>query len=260
MCSPCLGTKDVQIVRDSTGEECRMCQTTFVTFQWTPLAHRTRSTIICKKCAESNEACQSCIKDIKYHIDLPIRKTALRILEEEGGSSDQQSEVLKKVSERFGPKNSKLQQRDSKIVTLKTIIERFPLPAKIIDTIPSSGASQDDSAQEGDEKHKNNDSNSSIPANHNKSTLCVYGIEEDFDMNSLRSYLKASIEHIESSSIGRYAFISFSPDQAPLDLPYSHIIDGRRLVFAWGERVSVPAGLQRNIGAVVRAYLTKYGH
>lgn len=248
VCSPCLGAKDVKIMRDSTGDECRICRSVFVTFQWTPPSHRTRSTIICKRCAESNDACQSCINDIKYHIDLPIRKAALRILEEEGGNDSQKSEVLEKVSERFGPKNIKLQQSDSKIATLRAIINRFPLPDSSIE----------DNVSSKEVKNENGYSDSCNDSNLKHDFLCVYGIEEDFDINALRSYLKASIEHIDSNPAGRYAFITFSPDQPPIELPVSYIIDGRRLIFAWGKRVSVPGGLQRHVGAIVRSFLREY--
>lgn len=236
VCSPCLGAKDAQLILDSLGDECRMCQKPFTTYKWTTPAKRFRSTIICKACAESNEACQSCIRDIKYNIDLHIRRTALRILEEEGGNSNYNDEVLRRVSEAFSARSDRLFHMDSKLTAIKTIINRLPLPIKM-----------------GNQKQPGENKVDPIGR-----VLYVYGIEEDLDINELRSYLKASIEQIELSVQGRYAIIVFSPEQAPLSLPDAIIFCGRRLVFAWGNKISIPASLQRSIGAVVRAYLKQY--
>lgn len=226
VCQECLGSiKKIRMIQDSAGSECRLCSRGFVTFRWKPpRSAAMKQTIICTKCATKRNACQSCLFDIEYNISLSLRDAALRIMAEEGGTEKDAPAVLAAIKSMISQNSARINldiaRRSSDI---DEIIRRFPLP----------GLSRPAGCQ----------------------TLCVYGIEQDFDINSLRSYFGASIIRTDYVPAGRYAFFEFEKDSVPELQSESVILDGRKLLFAWSDHVAVKTRFQSEVGAVVRAFL-----
>lgn len=87
LCSDCCGpSKNIKMVKQENGEECKSCTRPFTVFRWNNKtgSRRSKKTIICMTCARSKHCCQSCMLDISYRIPLEIRDTALRMAGLEG--------------------------------------------------------------------------------------------------------------------------------------------------------------------------------
>lgn len=82
VCNLCLGDKDhVKMVRQQSGEECKLCTRPFTVFRWNILQEQKqlKKTILCKTCAQSRNCCQSCMMDVTYGIPLQLRDAALKM-------------------------------------------------------------------------------------------------------------------------------------------------------------------------------------
>lgn len=226
VCEACLGsTEKTRMIQDSAGRVCRLCSRAFVTFRWkSPNSGARNQTIICKRCATKRNACQSCLLDIEYNISLGLRDIALRIMAEEGGNETDVPAVLTAIKSMVRGKHTSVNPGIAQeSLDLDSIIHLFPLPGQ--------------------------------PRPEGCRTLCVYGIERDFDLDSLRSYFKSSIARTDYVPAGRYAFFEFDGDSVPQLQSESTVLDGRRLLFAWGDHVAVKKALHSEVGAVVRAFL-----
>lgn len=82
VCNLCLGDRDhVKMVRQQSGEECKLCTRPFTVFRWNILQEQKqlKKTILCKTCAQSRNCCQSCMMDVTYGIPLQLRDAALKM-------------------------------------------------------------------------------------------------------------------------------------------------------------------------------------
>lgn len=91
LCSDCCGpSKNIKMVKQQNGEECKSCTRPFTVFRWNNKtgSRRSKKTIICITCARAKHCCQSCMLDIVYRIPLEIRDTALKMAGLEGAFGD----------------------------------------------------------------------------------------------------------------------------------------------------------------------------
>ncbi|KAK4119343.1 hypothetical protein N657DRAFT_627015 [Parathielavia appendiculata] len=92
VCEQCLPENPyVKMLKEDYGAECKLCTRPFTVFSWSGdgRAHgRKARTNICLTCARLKNACQCCIRDLKYGLNIIMRDVALNM-----ASAGPQSEI-----------------------------------------------------------------------------------------------------------------------------------------------------------------------
>ncbi|XP_003384752.1 PREDICTED: pre-mRNA-splicing factor RBM22-like [Amphimedon queenslandica] len=81
LCQTCLGDNPyLRMLKDSYGDECKICNRPFTVFRWCPGARmRYKRTEICQVCAQLKNVCQTCLLDLEYGLPVQVRDHALKV-------------------------------------------------------------------------------------------------------------------------------------------------------------------------------------
>eukprot|EP00871_Galdieria_phlegrea_P001064 jgi/Galph1/1959/GphlegSOOS_G661.1 len=80
LCESCLGPNPyLRMLKDSLGEECKVCTRPFTSFRWKPGGAGTRykKTEVCQTCARLKHICQTCLFDLRYGLPVQVRDQAI---------------------------------------------------------------------------------------------------------------------------------------------------------------------------------------
>lgn len=132
LCLSCLGDKaHVKMVRQPSGEQCKLCTRPFTVFRWNVRNEdkKLKKTIICGTCALARNCCQSCMLDIDYGIPLEIRDAALKMAGVENDYaielSSRNNEVRAIMADKLEAKNALREKAsaEAKRAKARTILE-----------------------------------------------------------------------------------------------------------------------------------------
>lgn len=81
LCQTCLGDNPyLRMLKDSYGDECKICSRPFTVFRWCPGARmRYKKTEVCQACAQIKNICQTCLLDLEYGLPVQVRDHALSV-------------------------------------------------------------------------------------------------------------------------------------------------------------------------------------
>ncbi|CAI8048528.1 Pre-mRNA-splicing factor RBM22 [Geodia barretti] len=68
------------MLKDSYGDECKVCLRPFTVFRWCPGARmRYKKTEICQACAQIKNVCQTCLLDLEYGLPVQVRDHGMNV-------------------------------------------------------------------------------------------------------------------------------------------------------------------------------------
>lgn len=223
VCNLCLGDKDhVKMVRQQSGEECKLCTRPFTVFRWNILQEQKqlKKTILCKTCAHSRNCCQSCMMDVTYGIPLQLRDAALKMAgvpNEFGSTSATQNREVKaimadKLEAKQKDRNVDLEEQREKARAVLEI-----LAAKLSNTTPQPKTSKQKTSDVPNREVSKIvaklpfSGSLSVPEDASDKSFFIFGFSPDMPQYVISSFCEkfGSLSVIKVVHRARCAFVTF---------------------------------------------------